>query len=168
MGTLLNEFLYALNLPFMGMNKKVKVFVIESNATYETEFVFKTQEGKLEFYLGIENVHKNPKILSDEKGNIASGTKNASTKQLAYVWHRGEKFAFPLALRDTIARAEDEDAQAQMLIEHGKLVERGKWQKNDLGIDRTKQLMIAVLVIEIAIAVGIWQVLGALRSVGVA
>ena len=163
MGSLANEFLYRLNPPFFNMRKKVKVFVVEPNSTYETEYVLKDSNGKLVFYSDPEKSSRNPKVISDENGNVSLGTKNVSTGQPAYVWFRGEQFAYPMAIRDTIARAEDEDAMATMLIEHGKLIERGKWQKADSGIDKTRQIMIIVCILEILIGIGIWQILGALK-----
>ena len=161
MGTLTNELLYKLNLPLMGMNKKIKVFVIEPNSTYETEYVFKDKDGYLQFYSKVEELIKNPKIVSDDKKNITPGTKNASTGQTAYLWYRGEKFAYPLASRDTTARTEDENTILIQAVEHGKLIERGKWQKTDLGIDKTRQMLLIMIAVEIGIAVGVWQILGA-------
>lgn len=162
MGTLTNELMYKLKLPFLGYSKKVKCLVVEPNSTYETEYIDKDQTGKLLFYPGTENYSKNPKIVGADDGHILPGTKNASTNQPCYVWYRGEKFCYPLASRDMLSRSEDEDAQAIMLIEHGKLIERGKWQKQDTGTDKTRQILIVIFAINVMVAIGVWQVLGAI------
>jgi len=171
MGSIMNEVLYKIDPPGMKMRKKSKVFVIESNGTYETNFYKLNEFGVLEIYSGEDNKKNNPTIISRDlirrEGKVFEqpvvGTRSGSTGQPAYIWWRGEKFAYPLANRNTSPRNEDEDTRSNNMFELGKEYMRKRLYNQKEGVQNDLKLVILILVVlSIVNVVMNWQVLGAL------
>lgn len=163
MGTLTEEFLYTVNPPTMRMRKKVKVFKIYPNGMYDITFVEKSKTGRLIISKDLAQSSKeNPLCVSPDGKESGLGTVNASTQQPAYIWYEGEKFAYPLAMRETLPRNQDEDMLHDNAFEEGRLFERKNLQGKDVSADRIAKLIALNVLVSVGIAIALWQLLGKL------